>query len=481
MWAKKIWEFFEILDPKDLDELELFLQSPYFNRGSGAGTMLLLFESFRDSYQSGSWPDPDLLYAQLFPDEVEIKGKLSKLLSQLTQLIRQFIQQLDWHSREAKNQNALAELRFYRKRGLHQRFEKGLKLLEDRLAHSRGTDQQHMYLQFLLEQERVEFFAFQNKRKSDLNIPKLIERLDWFYLFSKMEFALAFLAQGIHFSLPRNEVEQLLTEVEKLPNGNGFLEIPVVGVYWSMLKYLVREDEGSLDELEFVRSEIQGADEKLLPEQKQMLFGLLRHQVIGAVNRGRLTFLPIAFQIYCEHLEAGYLYYEKKVTSSTYRNMVTMSLRLKQFNWTRTFLDDYRDKLIGADHPEEVYRFNLANLYFHERKFDEALDLLGPKYNDLYYQLAARRLEIKVLFEVQSPLLESKMESFKIYVFRLSQNNLPATQASGNNHFIDLLRRIINPSTLGNDQRINLLRKQFEEAHVLAERNWLDEKLRQLH
>lgn len=480
MWAKKILEFFEVLEPKELEELELYLHSPYFNRGVGATSVLDLFALFKDAYESNTWPDQKSTYQRLFPNEPKIEGKLPKLVNQLTKSIRGFIQIHDWDGRKIDNQPSIEELRFYFQRGLNQRLESGIDKRVSFLENKQNVDAEALHKQFLLEQLRVEYFSSINNRRNDLNIPKLLEQLDEYYLFSKMEFNLAFIAQGTNLSLPQDHFEALLVEIQQLPGDIDFWTIPVVRIYREMLAFLILEDGGSLEKIEAIRLELKQADKHLLLEQKQLLVGLLRQQVINKVNQGEIAFLPIAFQIYKEHLDAGFLKFEGLITPSTYRNMVTMSLRMKEFAWTRKFLEDYRNKIIGVDHPEEIYQFNLANLYFYERKFDLALDTLGPKYHDLYYQMAARRLEIKILYETDSPILDSKMEAFKVYIYRLSQKRLPEVQALGNNHFIDLLRRIVNPATLGNESRINVLRNQFSAVKILAERNWLGEKLQEL-
>ena len=157
-----------------------------------------------------------------------------------------------------------------------------------------------------------------------------------------------------------------------------------------------------------------------------------------------------------------------------------MALRLKQFDWVEQFIEEHKDRLLGADNPEEVYRFNKANLHFHQQNFDRALDLLSARYSDIYYELAARRLEIKIFYEIRSPLLDSKTEAFKVFGFRQAKRKLPDTPKIGNNNFIDLLRQMTNPATLGNQPRIEKLRKRLKEKQIIAERDWLAEKLNTL-
>ena len=119
-------------------------------------------------------------------------------------------------------------------------------------------------------------------------------------------------------------------------------------------------------------------------------------------------------------------------------------------------------------------------LAFYRGELAEALDYLDDYYENLYYRLTARRLEIMIYYEEQSVLLAPKLEAFKVYLFRLSKKEIPDKPKAMNNNFIDLLRQIIHPSTLGNEKRIQRLLKKIVVTERLAEREWLTAKLEAL-
>ena len=235
------------------------------------------------------------MYKQLYPGDELVKGKLEKLLSQLQQTVWEYLVHSRIHSNPEKSSYGLERLRFLRARGLNDRFEKELRLMDRQSAQFAFVEQEEMHLHLLIEQERVNYLASLNQRRSDLNIPQVLEKLDWYYLFSRMEYVLVFLAQGIHVALDKAAARQLLEDIEALPNKKGFLRIPVVHIYFRMLCFLVRDGEDTEESLESIRSTLDSVEDALTVDQRKMLFGLVRLQVARLVNTVGNAYLPKAF------------------------------------------------------------------------------------------------------------------------------------------------------------------------------------------
>ena len=108
------------------------------------------------------------------------------------------------------------------------------------------------------------------------------------------------------------------------------------------------------------------------------------------------------------------------------------------------------------------------------------MEYLSGYEDDTYYKIASKRLEIMVYYEMRSPILESKMTAFKVYLFRVSHKLLPDLAQQGNNNFIDILKQIYNPLTLGNDNRIDKLILKINQKRGIVEREWLLQKLEEL-
>ena len=124
--------------------------------------------------------------------------------------------------------------------------------------------------------------------------------------------------------------------------------------------------------------------------------------------------------------------------------------------------------------------FNITQYFFYKKQYGQTEEQLLDHYENFYYKVAARRLEIKLLYEQESEILSSKTEAFKMFIFRLSKKQLPEKLKQLNNNFIDFVRQIIHPKTLGNKKRIESIKQKITRKGKVAERDWLLEKINEL-
>jgi len=214
--------------------------------------------------------------------------------------------------------------------------------------------------------------------------------------------------------------------------------------------------------------------------QRQLVHGVLRNFCTHQLNEGQESYLQELFVLYREGLTQGVLDSNGGLLSSSFQNMVTLGLKLEDYDWVEQFLEDYRYKIIGLKEPESLYALNRAQLFFAKAEYHSALDQLVFNFEDTYLKLSSRRLEVQIYYELDSPLLESKIQAFKIFIFRISKSHLPDKQRQGYTHFIDLLKQIIHPSTRFKEKRIHRLLEKIQSTKVIAERKWLAQKVQAL-
>jgi hypothetical protein len=186
------------------------------------------------------------------------------------------------------------------------------------------------------------------------------------------------------------------------------------------------------------------------------------------------------------HLRFGVLYQDNKLRASTLQNIVTTAIKLKALDFVYDFLMQHKDLISGTFQPKQVWDYNYALYHFEKKEFSTASALL-PNYLDLedtFYVLAARRLEIKILFETENnakyDTLSYKLDAFKNYLFEGKKNQkISEILFEANNNFVDLLKQI--RGTIAKDQdRIEKLVQKLEGKTIYAEREWFSEKLTML-
>ena len=69
------------------------------------------------------------------------------------------------------------------------------------------------------------------------------------------------------------------------------------------------------------------------------------------------------------------------------------------------------------------------------------------------------------------------MDAFKIFIYRLPEGSFNRRSKEMNRNFIDLLRQIKLPKTLGHPDRIDKLAEKVRASPQLSDKEWLLDKL----
>ena len=480
MYSSKLITVIRSLDRREFRRLEKFIRHPYFLEIKQKQKALQLFEVIKNCY-------PDLrqetlkkseIFQLLFPGEPFAVDKLDKVMTRLLKAVRSFIAYEYADPSQKKVRQLLTESEFYRKKSLDAYFLQSMEQLRQHQKRIRLREMDFYYTQFLLDRNISEYDSLYNKRKEDLNLLNTHRSLDVFYLVAKLEYACWILAQNTsHVPLEIRESLKTLDLLAPLIAEDYGREVPIIELFFQV--YLLLRDGDQEETGDRLRILLEKYAELLPFDQLTNLQAIYRSYCVREYNRGNLS-LEYLFDLYKEHLEKGYLYRQGGLQPGIIKNLVNFGLKLKAHDWVWQFLEQYKDKIVGTKHPSEVYYFNLANYYFSRKAYEKVLDTLQWHEEDTYYKIAAKRLELKVFYEQRSTILESKMDAFKVYIFRVSKKLLPPLHREGNNNFINLLRQVYNPGTRKNAGKIeNILAKIHSDKHTV-EREWLLEKLEEL-
>jgi len=233
--------------------------------------------------------------------------------------------------------------------------------------------------------------------------------------------------------------------------------------------------------IEQVLDELQQHAALLPRDVSRTLFAYLRSHCTWRYNHGETAYAPVLMTLFKSGLESGLLFEDSgKIQATTLLNMVQTGLVSREFDWVKQALDRCREQIIGVPNATEFFNYNLANYHYHLGEYDTALDLLRDSSDNLFSGLMARKLELKIYYETDSELLDSKMDNFKLFIFRQGKKNLAENVYLMNNAFIDMLRRMTATGIFGNPERVEKLRKQLDETPSMAERMWLREQLSRL-
>ncbi|MEM9820838.1 MAG: hypothetical protein AAF985_07190, partial [Bacteroidota bacterium] len=481
MRESKLLILIRTLEKTEMKKLLLFLESPYFFNGKLDEEVLRLFQFIYNYYPNFEHADLSKAnaYTSIFPDQKPLKGKMDRLMTRLLKHIQLFLAYEQTNLKENKTQQNIVLSTFYRERHLDKLFLRNIESIRKLQNRIQERDKDFYYNQFLIEEELANWESFYNTRREDLNLTATLQSLDIYYMVAKLEYACRLLAQNkYHQTLDLKDSLEIINRIAPVFEQEHYVKIPILRLYHQAFQLLQAENADEV--FRQLSQELEENEPHIPLHQMKDLQTIIRSYSVDRYNQGNEQFLEETFKYYRLHLERGYLLYEDGLNAGTFRNIVALGLKLKQYEWVKSFMEAYQDKIVGAKHPEEVYSFNLATYHFALGEYDKALEYLSDNYEDMYYKIAAKRLELQIYYEQQSVLLDPRMNAFKVYIFRISKTLLPELKREGYNNFIDFLKRIYSPKTYWDKDRVHKLLKEVEECKVLVEKEWLRKKLQEI-
>jgi hypothetical protein len=474
-------ELIRTLTQEEFEQFLLFVTHPYFNQSRFKEQVLLLL----DFCMNHPWEDPTRklgkheVFKALFPDQDFVEGKTEKVLVEAQKSLRSFllIQQYFEVGNEFQQTFDFAEI--VRTRGLENRYQQLLTRLRKIQADSLSKNERYHYQQFLLEDAIYADQSLHNQVKGDLNIPNVIESLDNHYYVCRYARLNSFLLQQ---KVARLETpESLKTFIEQSAEPEEYLlKSPILLLNFEIFKVLRKKAPET--------SDVRSLNNLLLTFELQLDAASLRkfytylRNICVLISTTQLDNEEIRitlFELYKDNLSRGYLHYEGRIHPATYLTVTRTAVRVAQFEWALTFIENHKNELIGETEERDIYRFNLAVYYFGTGKFADCLANIPASFSIVDYQVQGKRLELMALYELNSELLPYKLDAFKMYLSRTSQKLLSESHKQTNTDFANMLFQLVS-SNPGDSKRSEQLGSRILERTQTAEWRWLFEKAKAL-
>ncbi len=196
---------------------------------------------------------------------------------------------------------------------------------------------------------------------------------------------------------------------------------------------------------------------------------------IKKFNTGNKAFLKELFKIYTLQIRHEVLLNEKNsLEPYAYKNIITIALQNKEFTWAKKFIEEYAAYL-PKEEKENAYQFNLANYYYFTGSYKQCLRLLQTvQFTDVYYNLDARSILLKIYFEEKEwNLLYDHCFAFKAFVLR--QKGISEQHKKGYLNLIKWTNKLSN--ALFDNKKIKQIAENITEQKRISELKWLMEQL----
>jgi len=456
------------LDRHERNRFRKFLDSPFFN----ADENLVLLFAFIDNQLAKNpifLPERETLWKRVFRglpyDDVRLRKYLSDLLRHLSQFLS-----FDHYQRDPLAQELIL-LEVIRDRKLKGLSNTSLKRAKTHAANKPLRNAQTYLQAYHLQRSLFEIQNFEEDRDLRSNIEEISENLDLFYLAEKLRLysdALALQKMTPHtYRLLHEE------EVLRMTERAEYQQIPAISVYSRLLKLYTNPDD---EENYFSLRRFLSENNPLFPRNELTeIYSTIINYCTIKINYGSRTFLSDLFEFYQEVVSQDILIEDRSFSPWHFRNIVTIGLRLGEFRWTESFIQDYAP-LLPENQRENALTFNLASLYFYQKKYDQVIRTLqSVEYDDYTYNLNSKVMLITTYFESgETDALFFLFDSFRAFLNRNTE--LPEIRKSPFRHFISFTKKIAKLGPRDKKGREKLM-LELEAIPNVASRAWLQEKL----
>lgn len=474
MFSDKLISLLQTFSKYELNRFRKFLLSPYFNDQED---LVRLFEVVNHALRNGEEPANSLekhgLWKSLYPGRKFDDAHLRRLSSDLNQLALRFMVE------EARKQDPLSEAlelqRILEKPELQKHLSGAERQIRKHLEAMPGQSTWYYLSQF-----RLHWNIYNRASKvvatSDF-MDKLVpadQWLEYFYVVQKLKFYVAWLIfKGFR------STEQELTTIPGFWDyirQAHFQDVPLVGIYQNAILCLTEPDEEQ--HFKDFMANLEKYAGNLTKEDLRECYYIAQNYCAFKVNQGKTDYYDVFFSLFKNIISLGILLENGQLSEGVFKNMITISLRVGEFEWAENFIQEYSEYL-SPGIRENARTFNLANLYSHQKRHDKVIELLrNVEYNDVVYSLGSKLILLRTYYELGEFLaLDSLIDSFRIFLRR--NKVISKSLKREYNSFLNFVKKLTTLDS-SNPAAIAAFQQRVMSVSSTTPKKWLLEKIEEL-
>ena len=491
MKNSKLISILKKFDGTEFDRLKSFFGSPYFiaqkSLSDFAGVVLNVYPQFTDDNIN-----ENIIYEELYPGQKFQRKTINDLMTLMIASIHKFFAVENFLNDPEEYKLRLMEA--LRTKGMGNEFlrisEKfGIELESGKM------DQQYYYHQLRFQNE-LDLYYIQNLQHLGFAqyLKKKSDALDAFYISVKLKLACEminrqsiFLSE-INLDILTDVIEYVSLNLQKFDNQ------PSIIVYYKIFLTLTNaEDEKQYDDFLAI---LEKTFDNFSKNELREIYGYAQNYCIKKINNGKVIYVRELFRLYLKLLETGIIYENNFLTQWDYKNIATIGLRLKEYDWTESFIRTNRD-MIQPNFREMAYFYNLANLYYEKREFKNAIKTLfmfndalkqisDPSFEDTFYNLDSRSMFLKIYYELnEEDSFIATIETFKSFLNRNkkiseSQRVIYLNLIKYTKKLSDLQRKLLHKSRKIAQRMVKDMKDEINAEKNIVNLAWLQGRVEEM-
>ncbi len=475
MLSDKLLSLLKSFSKVDLNRFEKYLLSPFFNEKKEQVKLFKILNTHLRNADTGSKPIMKReIWKKLFDNIPYNDTLLRRICSDLTQMALNYLA-----FKEYKNQPLLTEtymLNATNTPKLDKHFNGILRKAKARQRDLKSRNTAFHYNNFQIEHSCHKNLEYLGKKRKDFsNFVNADYHLDCFYILQKLKNYCDLLGYKniISVDLDLTLFPSFLDYVKE----SKYMEEAAIKAFYLVTEMLMdTEEEKFYYELKKI---LHQRFEEFSYEDLKLLYTHLRNYcIISKINMGQTEYFRELFDLYKEQVKSGIIIQDDLISAQNYKNIITVALHIKEFEWVENFIQIYTDKL-PIDNQDNDRNYNLAKVYFHQQEYSKVIEQLREvEYKNVIYSLGGKLMLMKTYFELKEFLaLDSLVDSFRIYLRRNGKIPKEVKQ-----QYMNVVRFTKRLSTVQSRDQVALvkIKTQVLNCKGLAAKKWLMEKIEEM-
>jgi hypothetical protein len=349
-------------------------------------------------------------------------------------------------------------------RKLSKAFQQNFRKVNKDLEETKIHDADFYLKEYLVRDAAVRYHLSQQSRKSNEYQQLVTNSLDNFYFAEKLQHSCSMLNNQ---NIVATDFDiSYLEKIQEYLNQKTNISEPCIEFYYLASKMLGNEKEA--EHFEKLKGFVLTQIELLTPEDGRFIYHFVINYCARRFREGKQDYLEEALKLYLHGIENQFLFEGGFLSPWIYKNIINIGFNLRTHDWVENFIHQYNPKL-PKEFQDNALHFNLANLYFNRKDFNESIGYLNQtQFTDISYNTSTKVLLMKNYYELKAdePLL-SLIASFSLFLKRNKSISRSVRQTYLN--FCSILNKIMRR----NPKKLAAIREEVKSIQFLTERRWL--------
>jgi hypothetical protein len=368
MQNSKLYSILGYFNRYEQNKLRKFLISPYFNKNQALVQIFELLVKHINA-QKPTGLEKEEIWKIIYPESSYDDVLFRKNSSDLLKLIERYLAQQVYEANPIHQATYLIEAIGNRKM---ERLNNTAMNSARRLSNQQLFRTADYYLhQYHIEKNYYELREHEHDRTARWNVEEILNNLDRFFLAEKLRYFCSVLSQQFLVSHEYKLlfIDEIISHIETF----GYQDVPPIAVYYQI--YLTQKDAENTEHYFKLNGLLEKYGDLFPRNEAEFIYQAALNYCIIKLNQGSHQFLEEYFNLFEILLKKELLLIDGELSPWHFRNIVVIALRLGKTDWTENFIFQYK-RFIPEAMRENAVSYNLAQLYFSQKKFDKVIELL---------------------------------------------------------------------------------------------------------